>query len=194
MPTRSPDRTPVFQTGFKLGENITVQGISSESLTIACREAVCWGNSFKSLSRLVTPDPQTGKLQQDGLIFKVISRILLRRCKYASLPPVHRDTFAQAMCTNVKELLLYYRAASQKILNRRESRGLLSLFKEVRPLAHLIVEVARLCNCQLHGQCTLVGGSGILTHIYKEVTKVTDPKVALVFYSILKSCCEVYFR
>ncbi|XP_032673077.1 gamma-tubulin complex component 6 isoform X2 [Odontomachus brunneus] len=156
-------------TGFKLEENITVLGISSESLMITCREAINWGNSFKSLSRLVTPDPQTGKLQQDGLIFK-------------------------AMCTNVKELLLYYRAALQRILNRHEFHGLLSLFKEVRPLARLIVEVARLCGYEQHGQCTLVGGSGILTHIYKEVTKVTDPKVALVFYSILKSCCEVYFR
>lgn len=100
----------------------------------------------------------------------------------------------QAMCTNVKELLLYYRAALQRILNRHKSHGLLSLFKEIRPLARLIVEVARLCGYEQHGQCALAGGSGILTHIYKEVTKVTDPKVALVFYSILKSCCEVYFR
>lgn len=48
-----------------------MQGISSESLMITCQEAINWGNSFKSLSRLVTLDPQTGKLQQDGLIFKV---------------------------------------------------------------------------------------------------------------------------
>lgn len=107
---------------------------------------------------------------------------------------LHCDTFVQAMCTNVKELLLYYRAALQRILNRYEFHGLLSLFKKVRPLARLIVEVAKLCGYERHDQCALTGGSGILTHIYKEVTKVTDPKVALVFYSILKSCCEVYFR
>lgn len=101
---------------------------------------------------------------------------------------------AQAMCTNVKELLLYYRSALQRILNRYEFHGLLSLFKKVRPLAHLIVEVARLCGCSRESQCTLASGSRILTHIYKEVTKVTNPKIALVFYSILKSCCEVYFR
>lgn len=98
------------------------------------------------------------------------------------------------MCTNIKELLLYYRSALQRILSQREfSNGLLSLFKQIRPLAHLIVEVARLCGCSTN-QCNLGGGSGILTHIYKEVTKITNPKVALVFYSILKSCCEVYFR
>ncbi|XP_024874610.1 gamma-tubulin complex component 6 [Temnothorax curvispinosus] len=156
-------------TGFKLEENITVHGISSEALGITCQEAVCWGNSFRSLSRLVVPDPQTGKLQQDGLIFK-------------------------AMCASVKELLLYYRSALQRILNRCEFHGLLSLFKQIRPLAHLIVEVAKLCGCNANTQCTLGGGSGILTHIYKEVAKVTNPKVALVLYSILKSCCEVYFR
>lgn len=97
------------------------------------------------------------------------------------------------MCANVKELLLYYRSALQRILNQREFHGLLSLLKQVRPLAHLIVEVAKLCGCSTN-QCTLGGGSGILTHIYKEVTKVTNPKVALVLYSILKSCCENYFR
>lgn len=155
-------------TGFTLEENITVHGISSESLRIGCKEAICWGNSFRSLSHLVVPDPQTGKLQQNGLIFK-------------------------AMCANIKELLLYYRSALQRILNKREFHGLLSLFNQVRPLAHLIVEVARLCGCSTN-QCTLGGGNGILTHIYKEVTKVTNPKVALVLYSILKSCCEVYFR
>jgi len=97
------------------------------------------------------------------------------------------------MCTSIKELLLYYRSALQRILNKHEFHGLLSLFKQVRPLAHLIVEVAKLCGCSTD-QCTLGSGSGILTHIYKEVTKVTNPKVALVFYSILKSCCEIYFR
>lgn len=155
-------------TGFKLEENIIVHGISSETLRITCREAICWGNSFRSLSHLVMPDPQTGKLQQNGLIFK-------------------------AMCTNIKELLLYYRSALQSILNKHKFHGLLSLFKQIRPLAHLIVEVARMCGCSAN-QCTLGSGSGILTHIYKEVTKVTNPKIALVFYSILKSCCEVYFR
>ncbi|XP_072760196.1 uncharacterized protein Grip163 [Anoplolepis gracilipes] len=153
--------------GFTLEENISVHGISSDTLKMTCQEVICWGNSFKSLLLLVTPDPQTGKLRQDGLIFK-------------------------AMCANVKELLLYYRSALQGILNRYEFDGLLSLLKKIRPLAHLIVEVARLCDCCNHSQCTL--GSGILTHIYKEVTKITNPKVALVFYSILKSCCEVYFR
>ncbi|XP_070163267.1 gamma-tubulin complex component 6 isoform X2 [Polyergus mexicanus] len=153
--------------GFKLEENISVHGISSDTLKITCQEAICWGNSFKSLLLLVTPDPQTGKLQQDGRIFK-------------------------AMCANVKELLLYYRSALQRILNRYEFDGLLSLLKKIRPLALLLVEVARLCDHCNHNQCNL--GNGILTHIYKEVTKVTNPKVALVFYSILKSCCEVYFR
>lgn len=61
----------LLQTGFKLEENITVHGISFEALKITCQDAICWGNSFRSLSHLVMPDPQTGKLQQDGVIFKV---------------------------------------------------------------------------------------------------------------------------
>jgi len=57
-----------------------MHGISFDSLKITCKEVICWGNSFKSLSRLVMPDLQTGKLQQDGLIFKVrtITQIFTR--------------------------------------------------------------------------------------------------------------------
>lgn len=67
----------LFQIGFKLEENISVHGINSETLKITCQEAICWGNSFKSLLLLVTPDPQTGKLQQNGLIFKVYNSSIL---------------------------------------------------------------------------------------------------------------------
>lgn len=98
------------------------------------------------------------------------------------------------MCANIKELLLYYRAALHRIFNRNEVHGLLYLFNKVRSLAHLIVEVSRLCDFNKYDCDTLHGGSSILTHIYNEVPKVTNPKVALVFYSILKSCCEVYFQ
>ncbi|XP_020292162.1 gamma-tubulin complex component 6 [Pseudomyrmex gracilis] len=156
-------------TDFKLRDNISVRDISSDALRITCREVICWGNSFKSLSRFVTTDPQTGKLQQDGLIFK-------------------------AMCSNIKELLLYYRSALHRIFNRYKFLGLLSLLERIRPMADLIMEVAKLCSCVKYNRFVTNGGSGILTHIYKEVTKITNPKVALVFYSILKSCCEVYFR
>lgn len=48
-----------------------VHGITPEALVITCQEAICWGNSVKFLSCLIIPDPQTGELQQDGLIFKV---------------------------------------------------------------------------------------------------------------------------
>lgn len=101
---------------------------------------------------------------------------------------------AQAMCSNIKELLLYYRSALHRIFNRYKFLGLLSLLERIRPMADLIMEVAKLCSCVKYNRFVTNGGSGILTHIYKEVTKITNPKVALVFYSILKSCCEVYFR
>lgn len=48
-----------------------MRDVSPEALDATCQEVICWGNSFKSLLSLVTPDPQTGKLKQDGLIFKV---------------------------------------------------------------------------------------------------------------------------
>ncbi|XP_066603234.1 uncharacterized protein Grip163 isoform X2 [Prorops nasuta] len=150
-------------------KNITIPGMTAKSLAGICQEAIDWGNSYKYLSTLVSPDPPTGKLQRKGPIFK-------------------------AMCKGIKEFLLYYKAAMSIIFTNGNETGLLRLLNNVRPLALIITEVSRLCLRDEHGRCALGDGNGILTHIYKEVTQVTNPKVALIFYSILKSCCEVYFR
>ena len=99
------------------------------------------------------------------------------------------------MCDSLKEFLLYYQAAILQIpVNQDGKMGLLMLLNAVRPLGFLIVEVAELCQCNGLEKTSLGEGIGILTHIYEQVTKVTKPNVALIFYSILKSCCEVYFR
>lgn len=99
------------------------------------------------------------------------------------------------MCDSVKEFLLYYQAAILQIpIIENEKMGLLKLLNSVRPLGFLIVEVAELCQCNGLEKTSLGEGLGILTHIYEQVTMVTKPNVALIFYSILKSCCEVYFR
>ncbi|XP_054008451.1 gamma-tubulin complex component 6 [Hylaeus anthracinus] len=157
-------------TGFTIRENISVYGVCSESLAKTCQEAINWGNCFKFLSHLVTPKLQSGKLQEGGLIFKT-------------------------MCSNIKELLLYYHAALLRIFTCENKSGrLLRLLQKVRPVATLITKVAKLCEPYKRDQCTLREGSSILTRIYNEAIKVTDNRIALVFYSLLKSCCEVYFR
>lgn len=72
--------------------------------------------------------------------------------------------------------------------------GLLQTLQKVRPVAVLITKIADFCEPYKEKQCTLEEGNGILTRIYNEAIKVTDTKVIFVFYSLLKSCCEVYFR
>ncbi|CAK9817690.1 Gamma-tubulin complex component 6 [Anthophora quadrimaculata] len=157
-------------TGFTLRKNISVYGVCSGSLENVCQEAIYWGNCFRFLSHLVAPKPQSGKLLQEGLIFK-------------------------AMCTNIKELLLYYQAVLLRIFtNENQSEGLLRIFQKVRSVATLITKVAKVCQPYKENHYMHREGSNILTRIYNEAIKVTDPKVALVFYSLLKSCCEVYFR
>nr|XP_034191559.1 gamma-tubulin complex component 6 isoform X1 [Osmia lignaria] len=158
-------------TGFTLRKNISVYGMHSESLEKICQDAVKWGNCFTFLSDLVTSKFQNSKLQQEGLIFK-------------------------AMCTSIKELLLYYQAVLLRIFTYQdESRsGLLNLLQKVRSVTTLITKVAKICEPYKERQNTVREGNGILTRIYNEAIKITDGKVALVFYSLLKSCCEVYFR
>ncbi|XP_076292493.1 gamma-tubulin complex component 6 [Lasioglossum baleicum] len=157
-------------TGFTLRENISVYGVSSELLEKACQEAINWGNCFRFLSQFITPKSQSSELSQQGLIFK-------------------------AVCTNIKELLLYYQAVLVRIFNyENNSQRLLKTFQRVRPVASLITKVAKLCEPYRENQCTLREGSSIIARIYNEAVQVTNTKAALVFYSLLKSCCEVYFR
>ncbi|KAK1129796.1 hypothetical protein K0M31_019505 [Melipona bicolor] len=157
-------------TGFTLRRNISVYSICPESIKKICQEAINWGNCFKFLWNLVTPKSQSDKSPQEGLIFK-------------------------AMCTNIKELLLYYQAALLRIFTyENESEGLLKIFQRVRSVAALIIKVAKVCEPYKRSQYMPREGSSILTRIYNEAIKITDTKIALVFYSLLKSCCEVYFH
>ncbi|XP_076680374.1 gamma-tubulin complex component 6 isoform X2 [Andrena cerasifolii] len=157
-------------TGFSLRKGISVYGACSESLENICQEAVNWGNCFKFLTHFVQPKERNGKLIQEGLIYK-------------------------AMCANIKELLLYYQAALLRIFSRHDKKErLLETLRKVRPVAVLIAKVAKLCELYKENGCAFREGNTILTRIYNEAIKVTDPKVALVFYSLLKACCEVYFR
>ncbi|XP_043790294.1 gamma-tubulin complex component 6 isoform X2 [Apis laboriosa] len=156
--------------GFTLRKNISVYGICSESVKKICQEAINWGNCFRFLWNLVIPKSQNIKLPQEGLMFK-------------------------AMCANVKELLLYYQAVLLRIFtNENKSEGILKIFEKVRSVATLITKVAKVCESYKENQFTFRGGNNILTNIYNEAIKATDTKIALVFYSLLKSCCEVYFR
>ncbi|KAG7209595.1 hypothetical protein KM043_011255 [Ampulex compressa] len=155
--------------GFSLRRYISINGMNPWALEIACQDLISWGNSYKNLLCLIARDPQTGKLQREGLIFK-------------------------AMCNSIKELLVYYQALLLLIFDQDVSGGLLKILGKVRPITHLITEVVRLCRCKEQGQCALGENSGLLTLIYKEITNIADTKIAVVFYSILKSCCEVYFR
>ncbi|CAL7941848.1 unnamed protein product [Xylocopa violacea] len=159
-----------YGKGFVLRENISVYGVCTESLQNICQEAINWGNCFKFLLNLVTPKSQNSKLPQEGLIFK-------------------------AMCTNIKELLLYYQAAILRIFtDENESDRLLKILQRVRPVTTLISKVAKVCEPYKESECINREGSSILTRIYNEAIKITDTKIALVFYSLLKSCCEIYFR
>ncbi|OXU27717.1 hypothetical protein TSAR_004634 [Trichomalopsis sarcophagae] len=158
-------------TGFELKKNLAVQGVSARSLENLSYEVCRWGTCFRNLSDLTVPDSRSGKLRVEGLIFK-------------------------ALCSSIKEFLLFYHAAILKVslTDASSDAGLLSFLNKVRPLGGLILRVAELCRCDSNRASPLGEGIGILTHIYKEVTKVTEQRVALVFYSILRECCEVYFR
>ncbi|XP_011308515.1 gamma-tubulin complex component 6 isoform X2 [Fopius arisanus] len=155
--------------GFIFKSNTTVPLLSNESLKDICFEITHWATCFKLLSLLIRPGPDSnGKLREDGLIFK-------------------------AMCTNIDEILIHYQAVILQVFGE-DFPQLLTLLHQLGPIGCLISEVARLCRCD-NVRRTIIGeGIGLLSHIYKEVTRITKPNIALVYYSVLKSCCEVYFE
>ncbi|KAG8042057.1 hypothetical protein G9C98_000048 [Cotesia typhae] len=154
--------------GFFFNVNTQVTGLSKEALESISVEITHWATCFKLLMLLVRPHSDTGKYKQDGLIF-------------------------HAMCNSVNDVLIHYQASVLQIFSD-DSIRLIDLLNRLRYVGCSISEVARLCRCENVIQTTLAEGTGILTHIYDEVTKITKPDVALVFYSVLKSCCEVYFE
>ncbi|XP_017875473.1 gamma-tubulin complex component 6 [Ceratina calcarata] len=157
-------------TGFALRKNISVYGVAPESLESICQEPIDWGNSYKFLSDLVALKAQNNELFQEGLIFK-------------------------AMCDNIKELVFYYQTVLLRIFScENDSDRLLRILQKVRSVASIISKVGKVCEPYKETQNILRGEGSILTRIYNEAIKVTDPKVAVVFYSLLKSCCEIYFR
>lgn len=172
-------------------KNTYITGIHCTSLENLCQDILRWGTCFRNLSDMIVPNPKTGKLQVDGLIFEV---------RYFLNYQITRQTQSegkcfQALCNSVKEFLLFYQAAVLKVSKiKDEDVGLLKFLQKVTPLGNLILNVAQLCCCASCRTTSIGQGIGILTHIYSEVTKVTEQNVALVFYSILKDCCEVYFR
>ncbi|XP_034936754.1 gamma-tubulin complex component 6 [Chelonus insularis] len=155
--------------GFILKSNVSVRGLSKETLESISSEITHWATCFKLLSRLVKGDSETDKSKKEGLIFK-------------------------AMRNSIDEIIVHYVAAISQIFNHDNLKELLSLLFRLRKLGILISEVAKLCRCDNVHQIVLTEGTGILSHIYTEVTKKTKPNIALVYYSVLKSCCEAYFQ
>ncbi|CAD6221328.1 GSCOCG00005150001-RA-CDS [Cotesia congregata] len=154
--------------GFFFNVNTQVTGLSKEALESISTEITHWATCFKLLMLLVRPHSDTGRYKHDGLIF-------------------------HAMCNSVNDVLIHYQASVLQIFSD-ESIRLIDLLNRLRYVGCSISEVARLCRCENVIQTTLAEGTGILTHIYDEVTKITKPDISLVFYSVLKSCCEVYFE
>ncbi|KAL2741084.1 gamma-tubulin complex component 6 isoform X1 [Vespula squamosa] len=157
------------EIGFYMSQNIAVRSVSNETLINICQRFIYWGNCFKYLTNLITPNSHNGKLSQEGLIFK-------------------------AMCMSIKEILLYYKAALLRIFEHiNEYTGLLNVLSKVQPVALLLSEVTKLCqynreNGKMGENCN------IFVIVNKMITKITLPQIAFALYTILKSCCEVYFR
>ncbi|XP_014616772.1 PREDICTED: gamma-tubulin complex component 6 [Polistes canadensis] len=155
--------------GFYMCQNIVIYGIDNETLTDICQRFIFWANCFKYLTNLTTPNSHDGKLLQEGLIFK-------------------------AMCTSIKEILLHYKAALLRIFEHiNEPTGLLNVLSKVQPVGLLLTEVTKLCQCSKENG-KMGENSNIFAVVNKMITKVTLPQIAFVLYTILKSCCEVYFR
>lgn len=173
-------------------KNIIIHGVGPGTLENVCEEVTRYGTYHRKLSELIVTDPETEKFKVDGLIFKVnfynyFSNLTV---KYLLILLVF-----QALCSSLKEFLLFFHAAILKVTTtRNHNDSLLAFLHKIRPLGNLIFKVAELVQCESQRENSLGEGICILTHIYKEVTKVTEQNVALVFYSILKECCEVYFR
>ena len=96
------------------------------------------------------------------------------------------------MCNNLNEVLSFYKASVSLIQLKND--GLVNFVNTIRPLRLLLKDIAMVCDFRGQKTETLERGINILKYIYHHASTITKPNTSLVIYSMLKSCCEVYFR
>ncbi|XP_067011567.2 gamma-tubulin complex component 6 [Anabrus simplex] len=153
---------------FEMMPGTCVEGITPEAFKAYMQDFLTCGTYFRRLRVLVTPNSENFRLPCDGLIF-------------------------QALCESVRRYLHFYRGAV--LVYRANEHHMLNLTRWLQGLKQHLQALARLCcleDSPVHRR--LPEGIGLISYLYAELENTISTEVANILCSILRSCCQVYFK
>nr|CAH7735022.1 unnamed protein product [Callosobruchus chinensis] len=152
---------------FYLDPSISVEGITPDTLQAYCKPLLVCGSCHKSLEKMCTPNPDTGKYKYEGYIFL-------------------------EFCGSIKRYLQFHQTA---VFSISCSTNFLEFHKKTRQLRLQHSSLASVCKVGPYREKDgeIPKGVALLNYLYQKVVNVTEQQVALVLYSVLYPCCQVYF-
>lgn len=100
--------------------------------------------------------------------------------------------FLQAFCHSVQQYLAFYTVV---VLSLQDTMNPLALHGYTKELQEQMKYLARFCYVGPYKSTeTLPKGVHLLNYLYERVMSLTNQNVLNVFYSVLHSCCKVYFK
>nr|CAI5853816.1 unnamed protein product [Callosobruchus analis] len=152
---------------FNLDPSISVEGITPDTLRAYCEPLLVCGSCHRALEKMCTPNPDTGKYKYEGYIFL-------------------------EFCGSIKRYLQFHQTA---VFSISCSSNFLEFHKKTRQLRLQHSALASVCKVGPYKEKDgeIPKGVALLNYLYQKVVNVTEQQVALVLYSVLYPCCQVYF-
>ncbi|XP_045477666.1 gamma-tubulin complex component 6 [Harmonia axyridis] len=146
--------------------DITLEGLTEETLEEYSKNFTFSGTCYKGLYQMSSPDSQSSKYRSNGYIFA-------------------------ELCESINKYLLFYRTAIMSIPN---SMNLLEFSEKTSHLRTQINTLASICKIGPYKESEEIPhGVALLNYLYQMVIQVIDKNIILVLYSILFPCCQIYF-
>ncbi|KAK9887922.1 hypothetical protein WA026_000224 [Henosepilachna vigintioctopunctata] len=145
---------------------ITLEGITEDTLEVYSKDFTLGGTCYKALYEISIPDLHTNKYRCSGFIFA-------------------------ELCESLNKYLRFYRTA---IMSMSDSINLLDFTEKTSHLRKQIITLASICKVGPYKESEEIPhGVDLLNYLYQKITEVIDRKIILVLYSILYPCCQIYF-
>ncbi|KAL3274680.1 hypothetical protein HHI36_016059 [Cryptolaemus montrouzieri] len=145
---------------------ITLEGITEQSLEVYTRAFTLSGTCYKALNEISVPDSHTNKYRCAGFIFA-------------------------ELCESLNKYLQFYRTA---IMSISDSMNLLEFSEKTKDLRKQITTLASICKVGPYKESEeMPHGVALLNYLYQKISEVIDKKTILMLYSILFPCCQIYF-
>ncbi|KAL5276300.1 TUBGCP6 family protein [Megaselia abdita] len=121
-----------------------------------------------------------------GTCYKKLSELILEKnYKYFM-----KGFMFKGLCSAIGDYLVIFR----EFVFHEQDTTLLSFYKRMKKMISQIINLAITCSVHPSSKRPLPFGSQILSHVYREIMRITEKDFIMVSVFILKRCCHVFFK